>query len=110
MKKIVINDNQRGLLFQSGRFVKPLGSGKYRVFGSREIEVLPLDAMLTSEKCPLDILLSNPAVAEQTTVVEVGDQQLGLHFTNGRFSPPLPSLKMCRTMCWRCFPHPAVNA
>ncbi|MEQ2455457.1 slipin family protein [Flavonifractor hominis] len=93
MKKIVINDNQRGLLFQSGRFVKPLGSGKYRVFGSREIEVLPLDAMLTSEKCPLDILLSNPAVAEQTTVVEVGDQQLGLHFTNGRFAGVLPSGK-----------------
>jgi hypothetical protein len=45
--------------------------------------------MLTSGKCSLDTLLSDPEIAKQTSVVEVADQQLALHFINGKFAHAL---------------------
>ena len=39
MKKVIINENQKGFLFHNGRFVKLLGAGKYPLFGAREIEI-----------------------------------------------------------------------
>jgi len=86
MKKIVINENQKGLLFRSGRFTKLLGAGKYCVFGDREIEVVSLDQELSSPRCELDTLLADREIAGQTSVAEVADQQLALHFVNGKFA------------------------
>lgn len=90
MKKMIINENQKGFLFKDGRFVKLLEAGKYYIFGDREVEVVSLGAMAASKRCELDTLLANRAVAEQTTVVEVADQELALHFVNGKFSAVLP--------------------
>ena len=42
MKKVIINENQKGFLFHNGRFVKLLGAGKYPLFGAREIEIVSL--------------------------------------------------------------------
>lgn len=89
MKKIFVNENQRGLLFKNGRFVKLLGAGKYRLFGGRTVELLSMELPLVSMTCSLDTLLANGEIAEQTTVVEVGDQQLALHFVDGKFHFPL---------------------
>ncbi len=85
MKNIIINENQRGFLFKNGKFVKLLGAGKYRIFGNREIEVVSLDAPLFSAKCSLDLLCANEEIAKQVSVVEVADQQIALHFVNGKF-------------------------
>ena len=40
MKKVIINENQRGLLFKNGKYVKMLEAGKYFSYGGKEIEVL----------------------------------------------------------------------
>ncbi|MEG2000868.1 MAG: slipin family protein [Evtepia sp.] len=85
MKKIIINENQRGFLFQNGRFVKLLGAGKYHAFGDREIEIVSLTEPLASAKCELDTLLAGGEIAKQTSVIEVADQQLALHTVNGKF-------------------------
>ncbi|HIZ54844.1 MAG TPA: slipin family protein [Firmicutes bacterium] len=89
MKTITINENQKGLLFQNGRFVKLLGTGKYYCFGGREIEVLAVEEPLYSSRASLDILLKKTEIARQTTVVEVADQQLALHFVDGKFCSAL---------------------
>ena len=49
MKKVVINENQKGLLFRNGKFEKLLGAGKYYCYGGRVIEVLSLFS-LSSQK------------------------------------------------------------
>lgn len=90
MKKIIINENQKGFLFQGGRFVKLLDAGKYRIFGDREVEIVSLGAVVASKRCELDTLRANPAVAGQTAVVEVADQEFALHFVNGKFAAVLP--------------------
>ena len=38
-----------------------------------------------SAKCELDTLLANSEVAKLTSVCEVADQQLALHYTSGKF-------------------------
>lgn len=93
MKKIVINENQRGFLFKNGQYVKLLGAGKYRLLGGKEIEVVQLDRPIISSKCTLDSLLTDKGIADNTSVVDIGDEQLALHFVNGKFKEILRSGK-----------------
>ena len=85
MKKVIINENQRGLLFKNGKYVKMLSAGKYFSYGGKEIEVLNLDQPIISDKCALDIILSDKMVASNVSVIEVADEELALHFVNGKF-------------------------
>ena len=89
MKKIIINENQRGFLFKNGKYVKMLTAGKYHACGGKEIEVVDLDRPIVSAKCALDTLLNDKAVASAVSVVEVSDRQLALHFVNGKFASAL---------------------
>ena len=84
MKKVIINENQRGLLFKNGKYVKMLPAGKYFSYGGKEIEVLNLDQPIISDKCALDIILSDKMVANNVSVIEVADEELALHFVNGK--------------------------
>ncbi len=86
MKKIIINENQRGFLFQNGKYIKLLAPGKYYTYGNRKIEVAMLDQPILPDRCALDTLLQDPAVSQAVSVVEVPDQTLALHFVNGKFS------------------------
>lgn len=85
MKKIIINENQRGFMFKNGKYIKMLTAGKYYVTGGKEIDVLNLDQPISSTKCALDTILSDKAVAKAVSVIEVADQELALHFVNGKF-------------------------
>ena len=89
MKKVIINENQRGFLFKNGKYIKLLGAGKYHAFGGREIIVNNLNQPVLCPNCALEILLADKAVAEQVAVAEVGDEELALHYINGKFSSVL---------------------
>ena len=86
MKKIVINENQKGFLFKNGKYIKMLDAGKYNVFGGRSIEVLDLELPISSKRCSLEALLADSAVSKIASVIEVGDEQLALHYVNGKLS------------------------
>ncbi len=90
MKKIIINENQRGFLFKNGKYIRMLDAGKYYLYGGREIEASALDRPIISAKCSLETLLKDEKVAENVAVVEVGDQELALHYVNGKLSSVLP--------------------
>lgn len=83
MEKIIIQENQRGLLFRNGRFVKMLEAGKYRQPSGTQIQVLHVDGELKSDLSPLERLLEDPAVASATVPVEVRTGELVLHFADG---------------------------
>ena len=89
MEKIIINENQRGLLFKNGKYIKMLGAGKYYEIGSKEIEILELDEPVDCYRCTLDTLLADKKVAACVSVAEVADEQLALHFVNGKFADVL---------------------
>lgn len=84
--KTIINESQRGLLFKNGKFIKMLMPGKYHYLPQNKIEVLSLENSISIASCPLETLLTDKQLASQATVVEVGDQQLALHFIDGKFA------------------------
>jgi len=85
MKKIIINENQRGLLFKNGRFAGLLGAGRYFLRASSEVDICDISAPLFSTKCPLETLLSDKRIAESVSAVEVGDREYALHYVDGKF-------------------------
>ena len=89
MRKIIIHENQKGFLFKNGKYIKLLDAGKYHLFGDREIELSGLGQHIVSSRCSLETLLADQAVAERVTVVEVGDEELALHYVNGKFASVL---------------------
>lgn len=86
MKKVIINENQRGLLFKNGKYIKMLTAGKYYAFGGKEIEIADLSLPVSSDKCELETFLNDKAVAKEVSVIEVADCELALHFVNGKFN------------------------
>lgn len=89
MRKVIINENQKGFLFKNGKYVKLLSAGKYYVFGGQQIEIAELELPIDSLRATLDTLLRDPAVAKLASVVEVGDRELALHFEDGKFQSVL---------------------
>lgn len=89
MKTVIINQNQKGFLFKNGKYVELLDAGKYYLFGNKEVEISNLAQPIACSKCELDTLLEDKNFADSVTVVEVGDEQLALHYVNGMFSSVL---------------------
>lgn len=89
MKKIVINENQKGFLFKNGKYIKLLNAGKYHIFGESEVVISDLEQPIVCSRCPLDTLLADKAIADSVAVVEVKDEELALHYVNGKFSSVL---------------------
>ena len=86
MKSVIINENQKGLLFKNGKFVKLLHSGKSRVGRGCNVEVVEMNAPLHSKTCHVDTLLKNEEIASLTVTYEIGDEELGLLYVNGVFN------------------------
>ena len=93
MKKVIINQNQRGFLFKNGRYVKLLGPGKYRLFGDSEIEIADTERRLIPEACSLETLLADKNVAEETDVITVGDCEMAILLRNGCYAGTISSGK-----------------
>ena len=89
MYKITVNENQKGLLFIKGKFSKLLESGKYRLSGQREIEVLDIGEPIKSAYTTVEKLAGNERLKDRITVIDVADEQIALHFINGRFDRAL---------------------
>ena len=91
MRKIIINDNQRGFLFKNGKYEKMLTAGKYNLSRNMEVEIARLDAAIAPKHCTLDTLLADKAVSQYLDVIEVLDMQIALHYVNGVFESILKS-------------------
>ncbi len=89
MRKVIINENQRGFLFKNGKYVKMLCPGKYYVNSTKTIEISNLDQFIYPQRCSVDILLNDKTVAKSVSVVDIGDEQIALHFVNGKFDSVL---------------------
>lgn len=86
MKKTIVNENQKGLLFKNGKYVRTVGAGKYYLTGGKVMEISEYGQAITSALCPLDTLLEDKNFASLVSVIEVGDEEIVLHFVNDRFA------------------------
>ncbi len=83
--KIIINENEKGLLFKNGRFSGVLQAGRYILLGNKKVEKLPLEIPVISEFASLDTLLSDAAFSENVTVYDVPDGHIALEFVSGHY-------------------------
>ena len=83
MKKVTINENQKGLVFVNGKYEKTIGAGKYTLFGGKTLEVLHVSEPVHSVNCQLETILADDRLKDSIVAVEVGDQQIALHYVNG---------------------------
>ena len=89
MRKVIINENQRGLLFNNGKYIKALGAGKYYTFLGREIEVIEMSQPIISSKCSIETLLADKSLSDKITAIEINDESLALHYVNGKLTSVL---------------------
>lgn len=91
--KIIINNNQKGLLFKNGVLQDFLGAGKYRAGGSKTIEILPLDEEINSNNATLAQILTKVIdrykADDLTAEVTVKNGEVALHYVDGVFAGAL---------------------
>ena len=70
---LIVKENERGLVFKNGKFVKVVTAGKYRFWGDVQVEVLRIDQMIQSKLASLEVLLADRTLAESAEVIDVAD-------------------------------------
>ena len=89
MKKIIIQENQKGLLFGNGKYLRTVGAGKYRLFGGRTMDIMHIEMPI-----PLKAyrsVLADERLKGQLATVTVGDEEYALHYVDGQFREILES-------------------
>ena len=86
MRKVIINEKQKGLVFENGKFSRLLSAGKYRFLKNKDVEVMNIMLRVFTDKCPLDILLENEEFKNAVDVYEIKENEIGLRFVNGMFT------------------------
>ncbi|MCQ4725206.1 slipin family protein [Anaerotignum faecicola] len=81
-----ISNEERGLLFKNGSFVKALKDGKYYAFFGRRIETVDINGPIFSELCSLETLLKDEIISEEADVIDVKDQEIALHYIDGKYA------------------------
>ncbi len=92
--KIIINENQKGLLFKNGKFIDLLNAGKHRFFGNNcKIIFCETRGEFKPENIRIDTLLVHKKLANELTVIDVADETVALHFVDNKFKSCLTSGK-----------------
>lgn len=88
MKKCILREGQRGLLFKNGKFVRMLGPGKYYTGAGKEIDVLSVgECEIGTGSLPtLQTAMSDPNFAAETTSFEIAENEVAVHMIDGVFS------------------------
>lgn len=85
--KVIINENQKGLLFDNGVLKNILNPGKYNVFFGKTIEKLPLCDEIIPQNCTVQKILDYcPGAKAMISDVTVKNGEVCLHYVNGVFS------------------------
>lgn len=89
---ISVNNDQRGLLFKKGSYVKSLRPGTYRYAAWSGYSAIMLDLSRPFEVPgrELAFFLQDEELRRELDVVEVADHEYALHYEDGRFSRLLP--------------------
>lgn len=80
-----ICDDERGLLFKRGNYVKHLKPGTYFYpFGT--VVRLKLDEPFSVPGKPIQLFLKDEELLQELTVIDVKDHELAIHYKDGKFA------------------------
>ncbi|GIO14272.1 peptidase [Cohnella xylanilytica] len=103
MTKFIIREDERGLLFREGRYVKPLAPGTYRFwsFANHEIATLKTNQPFRVPERDIEPFLQDDRLRAELTVVDVPDYEYALHFEDGKFARLLTAGKHAFWNVWK---------
>lgn len=92
--KTIINENQRGLLFKNGKYIKMLTPGKhFYISNAYKIVTVDISSEFAVNGFDLCVFIKDNELMKQLSVIEVKDQTLVIHNINGKFKNLLESGK-----------------
>ena len=99
--KIIINENQRGLLFKNGRYERLLEPGKYAfILKNVNVKIMNLIHEFKLADYHLNTFLRDNRLVEQLEIIDIPDENIALHYINGKYANCLTS---GRYAFWRVF-------
>lgn len=86
--KIIINENERGMLFKNGVYQKILGPGKQKikVWKGETVEVVDAKGGIFFVDMNLPVLMKDKEFKDNVAYIEVPDDKLAIRFVDGRIS------------------------
>lgn len=93
--KVFVRNDQRGLLFLKGNYVKTLQPGKYAFnpFVDYRVFLLDVNKSFDTMGKHINTYLEDENLARELTVVDVQDYQIAIHFEDGKLTEVLKSGK-----------------
>lgn len=91
--KLMIQENERGYLFEQGKFVRLLGPGRHTVweaFGQSAVKVAA-EGSVNTAGMPVEVLMRDTDFAAAVAGAQVPDNHVAMHFVNGRLAGMLPA-------------------
>ncbi|MGO4699367.1 slipin family protein [Paenibacillus sp. 2TAB26] len=87
-KKVIIKNDERGLLFKKGSYIKLLQPGVYRhtSFSDDTVILQNIAKRFAVPNMELKLFLHDEQLAEQLTIADVQDYEYVLHFEDGKFA------------------------
>ncbi len=84
--KVIVKENERGLLFKNGVFEKMLNPGKYRLCSfSISVDLMDITKEFKLEGYDINIFLKDGNLTKNITIIDIPDQAVALHYKNGKF-------------------------
>lgn len=87
-KKVMIKNDERGLLFKRGSYIKHLQPGVYRhsPFSDDNVILQNVGKRFSVPNKELNLFLQDEKLAAELTVMDVQDYEYVLHFEDGKFT------------------------
>lgn len=88
MKRVLIKNDERGLLFKNGNYIKYLRPGRYFYppFGSYHVQILDINEPFEVLHKNLNLFLLDQELLTDLIVIDVKDHEYVLHFEDGKFT------------------------
>jgi len=93
--KVIIKNDERGLLFKDGSYVKCLKPGKYTLnpFKNYSVTVMDVNQAFYVEGKNINMFLEDKGLLNELTVIDVKDNEIAIHFEDGKLVDVLNSDK-----------------
>lgn len=93
--KVMVKNDERGLLFRDGNYVKCLKPGKHSLnpFVPYSVKVADLNKPFDAAGKNLNIYLQDQELLQELAVIDVQDYEIAIHFEDGKLTDVLRSGK-----------------
>ena len=89
--KVIVKNDERGLLFRDGNYIKCLKPGKHRFspFIDYSVTIADLNKPFDPDEKNINIFLQDQELVKELDVLDVQDHEIAIHFEDGKLTDVL---------------------